>query len=211
MVDILDQHVGEIVSKVKKMGLENNTLIIFTSDNGPHREGGADPGYFKSSGPFRGYKRSLKDGGIRVPMIASWKGKIVPGGSSDHLSSFQDVKSTIADILKIAERKADDGISFYPTLVQKGGQQQHEFLYWEFGEGGEKIGVRYGKWKAIKSNLRANPDTPFQLYDLEYSTMETRNVADDNPEIIQKMEEIVKQEHVLNKDFLLTIDEVEEK
>lgn len=206
MVDLIDQHVGQIVNKVKELGIADNTIIIFTSDNGPHREGGADPQYFKSSGPFLGVKRDLKDGGIRVPMIAKWPNHIESGSTASHISSFQDVKATLAEIAGVGNRNQDDGISFLPTLKGSGNQAKHEYLYWEFGEGGEKVGVRYGKWKAIMSNIKNTEDPQFALYDLESSPQEKDDVASENPEVIAKIEAIVKEAHVRNENFLLTMD-----
>lgn len=210
MIEVFDNHVGEIVQKVKELGIEENTLIIVTSDNGPHGEGGADPAYFNSAGPFSGIKRSLKDGGVRVPMIASWKGKVPEGAVSDHLSSFQDVKATIAEITGIENRAPDDGISFLPSLTGVGEQEEHEFLYWEFNEQGQKLGVRYGKYKAIIENLQAG-NTKFELYDLSISPAENVDIADEHPEIINEIKAIIRREHVLNENFILLIDQEEGK
>ena len=207
MVDLLDQHVGQIVDRLEKLGLMENTLIIFTSDNGPHQEGGADPEYFNSNGPFNGIKRSLTDGGIRVPMIASWKNKILPGSTSDHISSFQDVKRTIADITGITDYLDDDGISFLPSLTKSGVQAEHEYLYWEFPAQGGKIAIRYGKWKAVKRGTLISKDPKFALYNLKKSLFEDHNVADKHPNIIKKMEEIFLKEHVKSVDYPLFIDE----
>ncbi len=204
MIDLLDQHVGEIVSKVEDLGLSKNTLIIFSSDNGPHIEGGADPAYFKSSGPFLGIKRNLKEGGIRVPMIASWKGRIGEGKVSDHISSFQDVKATFADLAGVEERSKDDGISFLPSLFEEGEQREHEYLYWEFPALGQKIAIRYGRWKAVSKNLMAG--STFALYDLEASLQEKVDVSADHPEVMEKIRFFADQAHIRNDQFVLEID-----
>ena len=140
MINLLDDQVGEIMDKVSELGLCNNTIIVFTSDNGPHEEGGADPHYFDSNGPLKGVKRDLYEGGIRVPMIVSWPGTIEPNGKTDHVSAFWDVFPTLSEIVGITESNNLDGISFLPTLLQKGNQKQHDYLYWEFHEkGGVKL------------------------------------------------------------------------
>ena len=131
MVTLLDQQVGEVVAKLKELGLEKNTIIIFTSDNGPHLEGGADPDYFDSNGPLKGYKRDLYEGGIRVPMIACWPDKIAAGSKSDHVSAFWDVMPTVAELAGVKSPQKIDGISFLPTLLGKSGQKVHKSMYWE--------------------------------------------------------------------------------
>ena len=134
MVTLLDEKVGEIFAKLKELGLEKNTIVLFSSDNGPHLEGGADPDYFDSNGPLKGYKRDLYEGGIREPMIAWWPGKIKEGSTSDHISAFWDVMPTLNEIAGIKSSGKIDGISFLPTLLGKEGQKNHETLYWEFHE-----------------------------------------------------------------------------
>lgn len=190
MIDILDQQVGEILDKLDELGLTENTLIIFSSDNGPHVEGGADPDYFDSNGPLKGYKRDLYEGGIRVPTIARWPGKVKPGTTSDHISAFWDFMPTVADIAGVAAPEDIDGISYLPTLLGKD-QPGHEYLYWEFHEKGGRVAIRKGKWKALKYNYLKNPDAPFELYDLSNDIGEENNVADAHPEVLAEMEEIL--------------------
>ncbi|MEM7110415.1 MAG: arylsulfatase, partial [Bacteroidota bacterium] len=149
MVKYMDDQVGDIMAELEKEGLLENTLVIFTSDNGPHKEGGADPDYFNSNGPLRGYKRDLYEGGIRVPMIASWKGIIAPH-QSEHVSTFWDIMPTMAELMNTHSPEGIDGISFLPTLTGKGPQQQHEYLYWEFHEKGGRQAIRLGNWKGVK-------------------------------------------------------------
>lgn len=192
MIEILDRQVGEIVQKVEALGLTEETIIMFTSDNGPHQEGGADPEYFDSNGPLRGVKRDLYEGGIRVPFIASWPGKISAGTSSDHVSAFWDVFPTVADLTGIDKPENLDGISFLPTLLGQEGQEQHEYLYWEFHERGGRIAARKGKWKGVKYKVLEEPDAPMELYDLSLDIGETNNVAAEHPEVVQEFLEIFR-------------------
>ena len=193
MVTMLDDHVGQIVSKVKELGLSENTLIIFTTDNGPHQEGGHDPHYFNSNGGLRGLKRDLYEGGIRVPMMASWPGVINPGTESNHISAFWDVLPTVADVAGIDIKEPVDGISFVPTLTGKGSQDEHEYLYWEFHERGGRQGIRKGNWKGVKYDINKIPNAPLELYDLSKDLKETDNIAAQHPEIIAELELLMKQ------------------
>ena len=193
MVSILDDQVGEIVKKVNDLGIADNTIIIFTSDNGPHLEGGADPDYFDSNGVLKGYKRDLYEGGIRVPMMVKWPKKIKPGTVTGHVSAFWDVFPTLAEIAGIRETPDLDGISLLPTLLGKSTEQkEHEYLYWEFHEKGGRQAVRMGDWKAVKYNVLQNPDARIELYDLSKDTGEENNLAADFPEVVAEMESILK-------------------
>ncbi len=188
MVELLDQQVGEIVQKVDELGIAENTLIIFTSDNGPHKEGGADPVYFDSNGELKGFKRDLYEGGIRVPMIAKWKGKIEKGSKTDHVSAFWDVLPTFSEIAEIDIDKDIDGISFLPTMLgDVKTQKKHEYLYWEFHERGGRQAIRKDNWKAVKYNVFRNGNK-IELYDLSKDVSESNNVADEFPEIVHEME-----------------------
>ena len=188
MVSRLDRSVGEIMAKLKESGIEKNTLVIFTSDNGPHLEGGADPDFFRSSGPLRGYKRSLYEGGIRIPFVASWPVMISSGKTSDYPSAFWDFLPTAAELAGVRLSKPTDGISMIPVLTGKGIQKEHEFLYWEFHEGGTKQAVRMGKWKAVRFGTRE----PLELYDLDLDIHEDKNVAAQHPAIVAKIEAYLK-------------------
>ena len=197
MIHLLDEQVGEIVAKVKELGLEKKTLIIFTSDNGPHKEGGADPEYFDSNGIYRGHKRDLYEGGIRVPMIATWKGAIEPGGTTDHVSAFWDVMPTIAELIGAKTPEQINGISFLPTLLGKK-QPKHEHLYWEFQ-------TQYGKpaqavlmgdqWKAVRV-VEKKKFTPMEIYDLKSDPGEQHNLATSRPELVEKALMIIEKEHI---------------
>ena len=177
-------------AKLKELGLEKNTIIIFASDNGPHLEAGADPDFFNSNGDLRGYKRDMYEGGIRTPMIVRWPGKVKAGSKSDLTSAFWDILPTFAEITGAEIPENTDGISFLPELLGKK-QKEHEFLYWEFHEQGGKMAVRMGKWKAVKLNVDKTPQGETELYDLSKDIGETNNVAASNPEIVKKMEEIM--------------------
>jgi arylsulfatase A-like enzyme len=182
MIRILDRQVGEIVRRVEELGIADNTLIVFTSDNGPHREGGADPDYFDSNGPYRGAKRDLYEGGIRVPMIASWPGKISAGSRSEHISAFWDIFPTFASLAATEGPATTDGISMVPTLLARREQPTHEYLYWEFHERGGRQAVRQGKWKAVRYNVQKDPDSTLQLYNLDEDPGEEHNLAVDFPD-----------------------------
>jgi arylsulfatase A-like enzyme len=192
MITRLDAYVGEVVAKLAELGLTENTLVVFTSDNGPHEEGGANPAYFQSWGPLRGTKRDMYEGGIRVPMIASLPGTIEAGSKSDHVSAFWDVLPTFAELIGAELPVETDGVSFLPTLTGRGEQPQHDYLYWEFHERGGKIAVRRGYWKAIRQGVSADPNAPIELYDLSTDLHEDRNVADQHPDEVARMDEIMK-------------------
>ncbi|HEU5068915.1 MAG TPA: arylsulfatase [Verrucomicrobiae bacterium] len=188
MITRLDKYVGEIMVRLQQYHQESNTLILFTSDNGPHAEGGVDPEFFHSAGPFRGLKRDLYEGGIRVPLIAVWPGRIPAGRVSDETWAFWDLFSTLADVAGARLPQATDGLSYLPTLLNQTQTNRHEFFYWEFHERGFKQAVRMGDWKAVR--LTANG--PLELYNLTPDPGETRNVAADHPEIITRIEAYLK-------------------
>jgi arylsulfatase A-like enzyme len=201
MVKELDDYVGEILNKLKELNLEKNTIVIFSSDNGPHLEGGGDPDYFDSNGDLKGYKRDLYEGGIRTPMLVKWPGKIKAGSSSDHISSFWDIFPTFAEITGTKLPEGTDGISFLPALLGKKGQKEHEYLYWEFHEQGGKIAVRMENWKAVKRDIDKTPQGQTELYDLSADKGETKDIAASNPGIVKKMEDLMKQAHTPSEVF----------
>ncbi len=198
MVSYLDEQVGEIVQKLKDIGQYENTLIIFSSDNGPTYNGGTDSPYFDSAKPFKSEqgwgKGYTHEGGIRVPMIASWKGKIEPGSTSELISAFWDVLPTLADVAGVNAPNNIDGISFLPELTGKGEQKEHEFLYWEFPAYQGQQAVRLGDWKGIRKNIFKD-NMKIELYNLDTDLQEQVDVASENPEIIQRITQIMKQEH----------------
>jgi arylsulfatase A len=201
MIRELDDYVGELLDKLKELGLEKNTIVMFASDNGPHQEGGADPDYFNSNGALRGYKRDMYEGGIRTPMLVKWPGKVKEGITTDHISAFWDILPTFADIIGAKAPKNLDGISFLPVLLGKNGQKEHDYVYWEFHEQGGKMGVRMENWKAVKLNIDKDPEAAPELYDLSKDIGETNNIASSNPVIVKKMEDIMKQAHTPSEVF----------
>lgn len=200
MIYILDQQVGEIRALVEELGIAENTIIMFTSDNGAHKEGGADPDYFNSTAGFRGYKRDLYEGGIRVPFIASWPGKIKPNTISDHISAFWDFLPTACEIAQIKAPENIDGISFLPELLNER-QPKHDYLYWEFHEHGGKQAVRLGNWKGVRLNMTNNPTAKIELYDLSIDKEEKYDIAEDHPDIVQKISNIMEREHSVSNIF----------
>ena len=199
MVTRLDAYVGEVLAKLKEKGFDKNTLVIFTSDNGPHTEGGADPDYFNTEKLLRGTKRSTTEGGIRVPFIAWWPGKVEAGIRNDHQLAFYDLMPTFCDVAGIEnyverytnnELEVDyfDGISFAPTLLGEGEQEKHDFLYWEFHET-NMMALRMGNWKLVVQNGNCS------LYDLVTDSHEDKDLASQYPEIVNEMKEIIKREH----------------
>jgi len=191
MVTLLDKQVGELILKLEELGIANNTIVIFTSDNGPHNKAGADPIYFNSNGPFRGIKRDLYEGGIHVPMVVKWPNKIKEGSSTNHISAFWDFMPTVAEIIGAKKPKNIDGISFLPSLLNSRIQKKHNYLYWEFHEKGGRIAVRKGNWKAIKYNVLKNPNRKIELYDLSKDPSEITNVAEEFPEIVKELAQIM--------------------
>lgn len=198
MISYLDEQVGELVAKLKEHGLFENTLIIFTSDNGPTYTGGADTEFFDSAKPFKtsyGYGKGFThEGGIRVPMIATWFGTIERESESDHISAFWDVLPTICELTNQRIPRNTDGISFLPTLLGKK-QKRHEYLYWEFPAYGGQQAVRLGKWKGIRKNIQKEDNLRIELYNLEKDIQEQNNVADKYPNVIKRMTTIMREEH----------------
>ncbi|MEB2784407.1 arylsulfatase [Algoriphagus persicinus] len=201
MVERIDAYVGEVLAKVEELGLEENTLIIFASDNGAHLEGGADPDFFDSNGPFRGHKRDLYEGGVRTPMIAWWPGKVKAGSQSDHISAFWDFLPTFAEVAGADIPLNIDGISFLPALMEQSDQKQHEFLYWEFHEQGGKQAVRQGKWKAVKLQVFGSDEPTIELYDLSTDLGEELDIAAQHPEKVKELEALMNESHEPNPIF----------
>lgn len=200
MVSHLDGDVGKINALLKELGLDKNTIVMFTSDNGPHVEGGNDPRFFNSAGGYRGIKRDLYEGGIRTPFIVKWPGHINEGQVSEHVSAFWDVFPTLCDVAGAAAPDDLDGISFLPELMGEE-QPKHDLLYWEFhGYGGDKQAVRKGKWKAVRVKIK-EANAPVQLFDLEADPYEKSNVAGQYPEVLAQMKELLDKTHVPSKAF----------
>ena len=193
MISRMDADIGRLLARLKKHGLDENTLVLFTSDNGPHREGGNDPDFNQSHGPLRGIKRDLHEGGIRIPMIARWPGKVAAGTTADFVGAFWDVLPTLSELAGGKVPAGLDGISFVPTLRgQK--QKQHDALYWAFYERGGAQALRMGKWKAVQQPI----GTPLQLYDLEKDLGEKENVADRYAYVVGRMKKIMAESYTPN-------------
>ncbi|PRY04322.1 arylsulfatase A-like enzyme [Pontibacter ummariensis] len=206
MVTKVDNYIGEVVQALKTQGIEKNTLIVFASDNGPHREGGNQPEFFNSSGGFRGIKRDLYEGGIRVPVIASWPSMIRKGRQSDYIGAFWDFLPTFAELTGQPAPQNIDGISILPMLTSKGKQAQHKFLYWEFHEDGGRQAVRLGDWKGVRIGVVADSRAPVQLFNLATDPAETTDVSAVHPEVVQEIERIMEFAHVEHESFPLVTD-----
>lgn len=193
MIVRIDRYVGEVVAKLEELGIADNTLVIFVSDNGPHIEGGANPAFFNSSGGLRGVKRDLYEGGIRTPFIAVWPEKIKAGSSSDHVSAFWDMMPTFADLAGAETPASIDGISFLPTLLGKKGQAQHEYLYWELNVKGGRKAIRKGDWKGVTYNVVKSPHGPFQLYNLKDDPTEQNDLAGQYPGVVEELKAVMKE------------------
>lgn len=209
MITRLDYYVGEVLKKLKEKGLDENTLVIFSSDNGPHEEGGADPTFFSRDGKLRGLKRQCHEGGIRIPFIARWPGHIPAGKVNDHICAFYDLMPTFCEVIGIKdyekkyrnkEKEVDyfDGISFAPTLLGKKKQKKHDFLYWEFDET-DQIAVRMDDWKMV-----VKKGTPF-LYNLKTDIHEDTDIALQHPDVVEKMKAIIFEQHTPNPYFSVTL------
>lgn len=204
MVTRLDAQIGRLMAELKTLGLEDNTLVIFTSDNGPHKEGGNDPAFFNSSGPLRGIKRDLYEGGIREPLIVRWPGHARAGATSDHVGYFGDFMATFAELAHVKTPSKIDSMSFLPVIEGNAtAQKQHEYLYWEFYEGASAQAVRMGRWKAVRSPMETGE---VEVYDLETDLGEKRDVAAKHPEIVARAAEAMKRAHVPSSLWKVELD-----
>lgn len=212
MITRLDTQVGQIMAKLKEKGLDENTVVIFTSDNGPHEEGGADPGFFNRDGLLQGLKRSTYEGGIRIPFIVRWPGHVKAGQTSDQMFAFYDLMPTFCDIAgiqnyeeryrnkRLGDKDYFDGISIYPTLTGEGVQQQHDHLYWEFHET-NMIGVRWGNFKLVVQNGNC------KLFDLASDLHEDHDISAQYPDVVKKMVDMIYADHTAPdySDFNITL------
>jgi len=202
MISRMDRDIETLKKKLEELGIDKNTLIIFTSDNGPHKEGGNDPTFFNSSGGLRGQKRDLYEGGIRVPMIAYWPETIEPGQTSDHISGFWDFLPTACDVAGIDAPENIDGISFLPELLGEE-QPEHKAMYWEFISQGGKQAVRKGKWKLVKLDVLVPAKTRLELYDLEKDRAEQEDVSEQYPEVLAEMKKLLETKRTESEYFTL--------
>lgn len=203
MITFLDKDVGLIMARLKQLGIDENTLVFFSSDNGPHDEGGNDPEFFNSSGEYKGIKRDLYDGGVRVPMIARWPGKIAANSTSSQMFAFWDVLPTLAELAGAQQKPATDGISFLPTLLGQNQVAEHPYLYWEFNGSGSRQSLRMGNWKAVRNGLKDNQHAPIELYNIKDDLHEDHNVAAANPEIVKTILKHMNEAHVKSAEFPL--------
>ena len=197
MIKTIDDHVGAILDLLKDLNLDAQTAVFFSSDNGPHQEGGHQMPFFDSNGPLRGMKRDLYEGGIRVPLIARWPGRIPSNLESDLISGFQDIFPTFAELAQTDSIPRTDGLSIAPTLLgQAGRQTTHSHLYWEFYEQGGKASVLKGNWKAVRRDLLKEPNSPIELYNLDSDLSEAHDVSEAHPALVRSFERIMTQEHI---------------
>lgn len=213
MVTRLDAYVGEVMAKLKEKGFDKNTLVIFTSDNGPHQEGGADPAFFGKNVPLRGTKRQTHEGGVRVPFIAWWPGKVPAGVENPHQLAFYDLMPTFCELAGVEDYVAKytnpnkendwfDGLSFAPTLLGQKDQEAHDFLYWEFEET-DQVAVRMGDWKMVSKGGKPH------LYDLKTDLHEDNDIAAQHPDIVKQMVEIAHSQHTESPYFKVTMPVIE--
>ncbi|MCE5177978.1 MAG: arylsulfatase [Porphyromonadaceae bacterium] len=201
MVKRIDLYVGQIIDKLKETGVYENTLIVFTSDNGPHREGGGDPDFFNSNGIYRGYKRDLYEGGIRVPTIISWQKKVPTGKENSFPFAFWDYLPTFAELLKLKTPSGTDGISILPAIMDKKGQKERDYFYFEFQELGGRQAVIKGDWKLLHLDIRKGGR--FELYNLASDPSENHNLIDLFPRKATELKEIMKSARTDNPDWPL--------
>jgi uncharacterized sulfatase len=202
MITRMDRQVGDVFARLKMLSLDEKTLVFFSSDNGPHQEGGNKVEFFDANGPVTGFKRSLTDGGIRVPFLARWPGKIKPGAVSSHVGYFGDMMATCAELAGVQPPKELDSISILPALTGRDEQQRkHEYLYWEFYEGGVSQAVLLeGRWKGIRLKRTS---APIQLYDLSQDIAEQNDLATQRPELVRRIAGIMTSARVDNEHWKL--------
>jgi len=202
MISYVDHTVRRVLQKLHELGIEENTLVIFSSDNGSYSEGGYDYSMLDSNAPFRGGKRDLYEGGIRVPTIAWWPGTIAPGSRSDHVSAFWDFAPTALELAGLPRPDTMDGISYLPALLgQETVQESHEYLYWEFHARGGRQAVRYGDWKGVRLGFFDDPNSPIELYNLREDPAEVNDLSAEQPEIVEKIDAFMRTAHEPNPNF----------
>lgn len=211
MMKKIDDGVGEVMSLLKELGIDEDTLLILSSDNGPHQEGGHDPDFFKSYGPLTGYKRDLTEGGIRAPMLARWPGKVEAGSVSDLVSAHWDMMPTFCELAGVEPSADTDGISMVSELLGSDGQKKHDYLYWEFYERGGKKAARWGDWKAIQLDIAKNPDSPIAIYNLADDLKEQHDLSSEHPELVEKAKAIFDEAHVSSPNWKFEVKKKKNK
>jgi arylsulfatase A len=205
MMKYIDDSVGEIIASLKKQNLLDDTLIIFTSDNGPSTEGGYRAEYLDSNGPLRGTKRDLYEGGIRVPFIASWPKSIQPGQTTDHPSAFWDFLPTVCELIGQQAHENIQGISYVPTLLGKNNQPKHPHLYWEHHEQNIRRAIQVGDWKLVQTNVALPDQTTTELFDIGKDIGETTDLSKEHPEKTAELLELIRTARIPNKNFPIPI------
>lgn len=196
MMTIADEGVGDLMALLKELDIDDNTLVMFSSDNGPHKEGGHKPEFFNSNGPLKGHKRDLYDGGIRAALIARWPDKIKPGTTSELISAHWDMLPTFCELADVEAPAGIDGISIVPELTGQDTQQKHEFLYWEFYEKGGKRAVRFDNWKAVQLKLTGVAQKEgIELYNLNTDIGEETNIAKQHPVLVKRAQDYFASAH----------------
>lgn len=212
MMTLLDEGIGQLLQTLKDQGLDDRTIVLLSSDNGPHREGGHQPEFFNSNASLRGFKRDLYEGGIRSPLIVRWPDHVPAGTTSDLLCAHWDLLPTFCELAGIKTPANLNGFSLTPTLLgQPEQQKQHPWLYWEFHEQGGKRAVRMGDWKAIQLNVNNRIDNPVELYNLQTDPAETNNVAASHPDIVRQAQAIFQQAHTSSKTWPFGVQERKQK
>jgi arylsulfatase A-like enzyme len=205
MITRMDHGIGRMVDFLDQAGLSENTLIFFTSDNGPMKDIYTTE-FFSSNGPLRGSKRDLYEGGMREPFLVKWPGQIEAGSHSDYLGGFWDILPTLLDLAGEPIPGHVDGISIKPTLLGQDQRSTHQYLYWEFHEGTGSQAIRQGDWKAVKRNIKQDPNFPTELYNLATDLGEGTNLADQHPDKLQELEQLMKEARIPSPEFPLAID-----
>ena len=190
----MDEGVGQILDLLSELKIDGNTIVLLSSDNGPHKEGGHKPEVFNSNGGLRGFKRDLYEGGVRAPLLARWPGRIKAGTQSKLISAHWDMLPTFCELAGAQTPKDVDGISLLPTLLN-GKQRAHDYLYWEFYERGGRRAARFGDWKAVQLNVHKNANEPIEIYNLAIDVAEQTNVSRKHPEIVQQAKQIFQDAH----------------
>jgi arylsulfatase A-like enzyme len=200
MITYLDRNVGRLLDALDELGVADDTLVMFSSDNGTTYAGGCDRAFFESLGSLRGTKGTVHEGGLRVPMIARWPGRIEAGTVTDHVSAFQDVLPTVMEITGGVVPEGLDGVSFAPTLLGRHGQREHDHLYWEYPERDGQQAVMIGDWKGVRRNLQKD-DLTIRLYDLATDADETTDVAAAHPDLVARIRRIMDEDRVPSAAF----------
>jgi arylsulfatase A-like enzyme len=204
MMTAVDDGVGELLAVLAELGLDERTLVMLSSDNGPHREGGHQPDFFQSAGEFRGYKRDLTEGGIRTFFLARWPGVIEAGRVSGHVSAQWDMLPTFCELAGVKIEHEIDGLSLVPSLLGRGEQEEHPYLYWEFYERGGRKAARWGNWKAVQYDVGEPTPGPIEIYDLGSDRGETRDLAAARPDLVEHARSVFEEAHQPSPDWVFS-------